>query len=122
MKRVETLEGQGEILDKEKALRRVAGDEELYAELIESFREEWQDWWMEMEGALQEDRGSEVRRYAHTIKGAADTIGADEVTALARQVEQRASEEAWEEVRERLPELGRALERLNRRLVEEVGA
>ena len=120
MKKAKSDEAKKTVLNREKGLLRVAGDEALFKELLKSFREEWEGWWDEMESALEADESGEVMRYAHTIKGSADTIGADEVTAKSRQIEALARSEEMEEVREALPGLGRALERLDKQMAIEI--
>jgi HPt (histidine-containing phosphotransfer) domain-containing protein len=74
------------------ALTRVGGDEELLRELIEVFLGDSPKWLDDLRKAAAGRNAVDLRRAAHTIKGAVGYFGADEASAAA----------------ERLQELGRA--------------
>ena len=74
------------------ALTRVGGDEELLRELIEVFLGDSPKWLSDLRKAAAEGNAIDLRRAAHTIKGAVGYFGADEAGAAA----------------DRLQELGRA--------------
>ncbi|MBO4904166.1 MAG: Hpt domain-containing protein [Lachnospiraceae bacterium] len=79
-----------EFLDQEIALEYCAGDEEIYREILE--------------GYLEEDRREELKRYfdaqdlanyrviAHAIKSTSRTIGAIELSDLAKELEYAAAD------------------------------
>lgn len=108
--------GRGEIAEglynRERALERVAGEEDLLEELIISFQEEYPRWLEGIETALEEDDAGEVRRLAHTIKGSAAILEAEPTTTLARELEELASRGRLEKVEESLPLLREALRAL----------
>jgi PAS domain S-box-containing protein len=74
------------------ALTRVGGDEELLRELIEVFLSDCPKWMSDLHKAAVAGNAVDLRRAAHTIKGAVGYFGADEAGAAA----------------DRLQELGRA--------------
>jgi CheY-like chemotaxis protein/HPt (histidine-containing phosphotransfer) domain-containing protein len=62
--------------DERAALERTGGDRELLGELIGVFLSEMPKWMRELEGALGRGDAAELRRVAHTVKGAVDSCGA----------------------------------------------
>jgi HPt (histidine-containing phosphotransfer) domain-containing protein len=80
------------IFDKQVALTRVGGDEELLRELIEVFLGDCPKWLSDLRKAAAAGSAVDLRRAAHTIKGAVGYFGADDASLAA----------------DRLQELGRA--------------
>ncbi len=80
------------VYDREVALTRVGGDEELLQELTEVFLTDSPKWLADLHRAAAAGNAVDLRRAAHTIKGAVGYFGADEAGAAA----------------DRLQELGRA--------------
>jgi HPt (histidine-containing phosphotransfer) domain-containing protein len=68
-------------------LARVEGDEELYRELLELFRDDAPLQMHTLEQALQEGNLPVVERQAHTLKGAAANVGASAVRDAALGIE-----------------------------------
>lgn len=102
--------------DRSAALERVGGDEELLEELHDSFRAELDGWLQALGEAVERRDAESVGETAHTIKGSADTIGAVEVTELARQLEQQGRTGELKEVDRTFEQLQTALDRLEQQL------
>ena len=103
---------QPEIFDRERALEQVGGDPELLAELAHRFFGEADDWIDTLGRALDGGEPDQVESTAHTLKGAADTIGSVEVTQLARRLEEAGRQQQLQRGEELLAQLPDALERL----------
>ena len=58
------------------ALRRVGGDRALLRELVQIMIAELPGWLRDLGQAVVREQGTEIRRLAHTIKGALGQIGA----------------------------------------------
>jgi PAS domain S-box-containing protein len=80
------------VFNRQVALTRVGGDDELLRELIEVFLGDCPKWLSDLRRAAAAGNAVDLRRAAHTIKGAVGYFGADEAAAAA----------------DRLQELGRA--------------
>jgi CheY-like chemotaxis protein/HPt (histidine-containing phosphotransfer) domain-containing protein len=76
-----------EVRDWSGALQKVGGDRELLHELVRVFLEEWPKWRAELSRALAAGNSAEVRRLAHTVKGALGQFDAEEAAATAEQLE-----------------------------------
>lgn len=71
-----------------KAVRQLSGRWDLYRQFIRLFVQEYRDFGKELESALaQEDRKSALR-LAHTLKGAAGAVGAEDLQRASRNLEQ----------------------------------
>jgi HPt (histidine-containing phosphotransfer) domain-containing protein len=66
-------------------------DDGLVKEVLAVFRSDTADRIGKLRGALERDDRGQAQRQAHTIKGAAAQVGAFEVSALAREIEQQAA-------------------------------
>jgi PAS domain S-box-containing protein len=73
--------------DRQAALGRLGGDEELFAEVAEIFRTDSPNMLDEIRAALAAGDAVAVRRSAHGLKGAAGYVGGTGVAALAMQLE-----------------------------------
>lgn len=71
------------VYDPHVALTRVGGDEELLQELTEVFLMDSPKWLTELRTAASTGNATDLRRAAHTIKGAVGYFGADEAGAAA---------------------------------------
>ncbi len=105
--------GRQQVFDRSRALEQVAGDEELLQDVIASFHHELGEWMAALRESVRRGEADEASRYAHTIKGAADSIGAAEVTTWAKTLEQWARQERLEEVDEAIEEFAAAMGRLD---------
>ncbi len=71
----------------EAALMRLADNQKLYLSLLIRFRENYRENVQEIRSALQAEDLPLARRLAHSLKGVAATIGADELSMTARVLE-----------------------------------
>jgi two-component system sensor histidine kinase/response regulator len=75
------------ILNTEKALARLGNQQALYLRLLKMLRENQAEIRQEIRSAIQQDDIEQAHRQAHTLKGIAASIGADELSEAARQLE-----------------------------------
>jgi signal transduction histidine kinase/CheY-like chemotaxis protein len=78
------------IFDREEALARVEGDEQLLQELVELFLTDAPRYLTELRHTLTSGDAADLARIAHTIKGAVANLGAHVASSAALQLEQRA--------------------------------
>lgn len=81
------LDGQALVIDTAKALARLHGDQALYAELVQLFLEDCRALQAKLREAISSKNALLLRQTAHTLKGAAGSIGAEPIADAARQVE-----------------------------------
>jgi two-component system sensor histidine kinase/response regulator len=86
-------ESDGPICDREGALRRMGGDTELLAEVIEIYREDTEEVLSQLSAAIGEGHTTEVRLHAHTIKGSSGNVGAIRAQELAGALEYAARDD-----------------------------
>ncbi len=75
------------VVDLERALSRVAGDEQMLNELVEIFLAESPTWLEQIESAVTEEDPEGVFRAAHDIKGSTEVFCAEAATQAAKQLE-----------------------------------
>lgn len=73
--------------DKEFALDQTADDEELLKELLEIFKDSFQSDLLIIKQGLAEGSASKISAAAHSIKGAAASLGFKGINEIAMQVE-----------------------------------
>ncbi len=74
-------------LDLATALEKLAGDRELLRELVGLFLNEWPRWRDEIERALADSDGEQLKRLGHTVKGAMGQFGVSAAFQAALRVE-----------------------------------
>lgn len=74
-------------IDRDSAIARLGGDANLYAKVLERFRQDAPRTLAALEQASQRGDRKEAHRLAHTLKGNAGTIGAQQLSAAARDAE-----------------------------------
>ena len=79
------------LLDATALMEITGGDPELTASILDDFDESTRSDLASIEDALTAGDADEVRRHAHRVKGAARTVGAREVAALAERLESDAA-------------------------------
>jgi len=99
-------------IDFKSALEAVAGDKDLFAELIGMFVEDYPTRLRDIGAALESGDAETVERAAHTLKGAAANLGAVEVRELALEIEKLGKKGELEKARPYLADLEQALERI----------
>ncbi len=81
------MAGQMRVIDAAKALAKLHGDRALYAELVQLFLEDCRALQVKLREAISSKNALLLRQTAHTLKGAAGSIGAEPIADAARQVE-----------------------------------
>jgi CheY-like chemotaxis protein len=104
------------VIDVESALKRLAGDADLFRELADMFAEDAPKLVEALETAIAEGRGSAVQRAAHSLKGLAANFGAAPMVAVAQEVELAGKREEIEIARGKLAELKQRLSTLQEAL------
>ncbi len=104
------------VLDREAALERVAGDADLYDELVDVFFEECPKWRAEIDAAIAARDAARLRRAAHTVKGAADHCGGRRAHDAALALEATGKDGQIDAARSAATTLSRELARLTEAL------
>jgi len=99
-------------IDISSGLKRMAGNRRLYRKLLLRFRQEQSGAVEEIRAAVQADDLGLAHRIAHTVKGVAGNLGANELHAVASGIDAAFSRKDLEEVDERLPLMEHELQRL----------
>jgi HPt (histidine-containing phosphotransfer) domain-containing protein len=100
--------------DKEFALEQAADDAELLAELIVIFRDSIQGDFSIIENGLQGNNASKVCSGAHSIKGAAASLGFNGITEVAKAIEEDSRGGSLSVAEKRLGDLKQLMEELLR--------
>jgi PAS domain S-box-containing protein len=100
------------VLDRQEALARVGGDEQLLGELLRIFHADAPGWFAEVGAAIQRGDAALLRRAAHTIKGGASSLGALQTRSAADRLEELARNGRWDGVKAARADLEQALARL----------
>ena len=101
------------ILDRAEALARVGGDERLLAELFRIFQADAPGWLTQGREAIQRRDAALLRRAAHTIKGAASSLGAPQTRVAAARLEELGRTDHWNGAEVALADLEQAVARLD---------
>lgn len=88
------------ILDLAVGIRRLAGDRELYKQIMEIFFSEAEEQIKSIEQALDSRNAELVKRISHSIKGAAANLGAMRVQETAFKLEMLGTEDKLTEAPE----------------------
>ena len=75
------------VIEKEEALERLGGDEELYLEIANVFLIDTPRQLQILRDSLQRDDRNEFTRIAHSLKSASGTIGAEAMRHVAAKLE-----------------------------------
>ena len=108
MKLPEKLDG----IDIASGLRRVAGNRELYRKLLVKFRVSHATVIDDIRASLDGEDQETAHRLAHTLKGVAGNIGADDLRAAATAVDAAFKDSDAAKVRALLPATGEQLDRV----------
>ncbi len=98
------------IFDRDGVLDRLMGGEALAAKVTTVFINTFPDLMTELRRALDAGDAGIAQRQAHSIKGAAASVGADALSALAHEMEMAAKEGKLETVRTQLTPLQTAFD------------
>ncbi|MBI1295726.1 hypothetical protein GC175_12305 [bacterium] len=83
------------------------GDEDIIADLLETYCESTRDLIREMEWALETDKKEELRRAAHSMKSSCRIFGAEWLARNCEQIESLALEGATESIPDLLQDVRR---------------
>lgn len=83
------LQVQAQLFDREAALARVGDDEELLAELVKIFLDDYPNNMSAIDEAVAKQDPPKLERAAHTLKGAVANFGADAVVKEAFELERQ---------------------------------
>lgn len=106
------------VFDRDLALSRVGGDEELLRELAMLFIEEYPRLMADLREAQAQGNMVRVERAAHSLKGSAGNFGAKEITATAAAIENAGRNNDPGSVNRKLETLEAALASLHKELTE----
>lgn len=98
--------------DKEFAMEQAAGDAELLEELLEIFKDSLHADIKLIEEGLREKDAAKIRGAAHSIKGAAASLGVLGISAVAQRVEADSRDGGLELAAEKLDQLKDLLRQL----------
>jgi PAS domain S-box-containing protein len=129
LRRIALSAGKGEIkemdsemnklpFDRSTALENINDDEELFAELITVFMDEYPKQLEALHEALNSGDANGVRHYAHTLKGSVGVFSAEPSRQAAFALEQIGASGDLTEAPEKMSELDAELERLQKALSE----
>lgn len=99
------------VIDRQGAMERLDGDEELWKEIRAIWAEDVPQMLQTVRDALEAQNGDGLRRAAHALKGASSNVGAARVADCARTIETNALDEDWSTLTEVVAKLGEEVER-----------
>jgi HPt (histidine-containing phosphotransfer) domain-containing protein len=102
----------GHQLDREAAISRVGGDEELLQEIARLFLDDAPSLLSAIETAASAGDAKGLERAAHTLKGSVSNFGAAETYAAALELEKQGRAADFAGIPERIARLRRALDEL----------
>ena len=108
MEHIPNLEG----IDVETGIKRVAGNRKLYRKLLLRFREENGEVIKKIKEAQSGGEKELSVRLAHTVKGVAGNIGANELYKKSRAVESALKEERYDDYKNAIEEMAQELNRV----------
>lgn len=86
-----------QVFDQAGLLDRIGGDQEFLVIFVEKFIESTSDLMVGLAGAIEQGDRSSIHLQAHSIKGAAASIGAEAMRAIAAEMEAQAKAGRLEE-------------------------
>jgi HPt (histidine-containing phosphotransfer) domain-containing protein len=100
------------VFDRENFLRRVMGDEELAAAVLDGFRDDLPRLFARLDEALKAGDAEKATLAAHTIKGSSANVGAEALRQAATRVEEAARNRELAGIEKHLASLAREYTRL----------
>ncbi|MEK6262803.1 MAG: Hpt domain-containing protein [Planctomycetota bacterium] len=95
------------VFDRKQTLARLGGMEDLLMEVLEVMRTESPKLHAQIDAAFARRNATDLKRAAHTLKGSASIVGAWDLVARLRRVEELAAESNLDAVAVELPEIDR---------------
>jgi CheY-like chemotaxis protein len=93
------------VIDRVKAVQNIGGSEELYDQLLVSFRNDHGGDFEKIDAALKSRDLTLAHRLAHTLKSTAGLIGADRLQKVSFEIEKSLAHEDFNEAQTRMPRL-----------------
>jgi len=93
------------LIDRERALKHVEGDEEFLKEILDIFKEEIPERIESFNKALKENNIEKIASLAHSLESVSGTVGAYSCSEYAMEVEKAAKEDDKEKVRRLYPKI-----------------
>lgn len=100
--------------DVEGALNRLDGDWEMFVEFVGEYQAEFSTFFDEFRSALEAEDWETARRDAHSLKGAAANIGAVNLQAAAKELEDACKEGDVPQIRQQLSSVEAAFAEMSR--------
>ena len=94
-----------EVINIEKAVRLMDGDQELFSDLFEIIENSLPEKYRAIETALANDSGVDLELYAHQLKGALRNVAAEEVCATLEKLEKFGAKNDFLSAREIYPKV-----------------
>jgi len=104
------------IYDRQAALARMGGDEQLFRDMVGFFLEDVDGLLERMRAGIKAGNGDEVERAAHTIKGLASNFDATRTVESAMRVERNGHQKDFKAAEKAAPELEEAVAELRKEL------
>jgi HPt (histidine-containing phosphotransfer) domain-containing protein len=97
------------VIDREGALSRLDGDEELWMEIRQIWLEDVAEMELAVLKALDSQDADQLRRAAHALKGSSGNVGAAQVAELAKFLEHEAPQAQWSSLADGVTRLKQAI-------------
>jgi HPt (histidine-containing phosphotransfer) domain-containing protein len=94
-----------DVINLEKAVRLMDGDQELFSDLFEIIESSLPEKYGAIETALESESAVDVELYAHQLKGALRNVAAEEVCALLERLEKCGARGDFVSARELYPKV-----------------
>ena len=108
------------VFDRQQALARLGGLEDLLIEVMQVMQTECPKVHAQIDTALTRREAVELQRAAHTLKGSVSIVGAGDLVARLKRVENLAAASNFDAVAVELPEIDRQFHALQRCLDDEL--
>ena len=95
------------VFDRQQALARLGGLEDLLIEVLQVMQAESPKVHAQLDTALAHREAVELKRAAHTLRGSVSIVGASDLAARLRRVEDFAAASNFDAVADELPEINR---------------
>ena len=102
------------IVNREAALERLGGDEELFLEVLDAFVQNFPLQIDELHAGIREDDRKLIQRIAHSIKSASASIGGGEISKVANVLESAALDQKLKFLQGQLEELESEFQRFTK--------
>jgi CheY-like chemotaxis protein len=88
-----------DIFDKDASIEMLAGDEDLFSQILALFLTDTPNLIEKLEGALKEKNYQNLEMYAHTLKSTSATVCVNKLSAVSKEMELAAMDKSFEKAR-----------------------